>query len=227
MSSSHRSPRHGFEDPLRFVSRALTKLYSMWVGASYRFASKGRKLSVHYTSDLRNPSLMRIGNSVIVHKDVWLHAWFPLEYKGGSTLIVDDNCLIGRRSHITARNCIHLEPDVIVSASVLIQDHGHAYDDVTLPIRQQGIVEGGRIRIGQGSWIGQGAAIVCTEGELVLGRNCVVAANAVVTKSAPPYSVLSGNPARIVKQFDPVTGTWVLGSSRPGVAEAAKRQPVP
>lgn len=194
----------------------------MWVGASYPFAFKGRKLSIHYTCDLRNPSLMRIGNSVIIHKDVWLHAWLPVEYKGDPVLAVDDNCLIGRRSHITARNGIHIEPDVIVSASVLIQDHGHAYGDVTLPIRLQGIVEGGRIRIGQGSWIGQGAAIVCTEGELVLGRNCVVAANAVVTKSAPPYSVLSGNPARVVKQFDPARGTWVLGSSRPLESEASK-----
>jgi acetyltransferase-like isoleucine patch superfamily enzyme len=51
---------------------------------------------------------------------------------------------------------------------------------------------------------GQRAAIVCTRGDLVLGRNCVVAANAVVTRSFPPYSVIFGNPARVNKQFDPV-----------------------
>jgi acetyltransferase-like isoleucine patch superfamily enzyme len=47
-----------------------------------------------------------------------------------------------------------------------------------------------------------------------VGRNCFVAAHAVVTRSAPPYSVLSGNPARIVRQFDPVKQVWVLGSVR-------------
>jgi acetyltransferase-like isoleucine patch superfamily enzyme len=36
----------------------------------------------------------------------------------------------------------------------------------------------------------------------------------VVTRSAPPYSVLSGNPAMIVRQFDPVKQAWVLGSVR-------------
>jgi acetyltransferase-like isoleucine patch superfamily enzyme len=57
---------------------------------------------------------------------------------------------------------------------------------------------------------------------LVLGRNCVVAAHAVVTRSAPPYSVLSGNPAMIVRQYDPVKQAWVMGSVRPAEAEAGR-----
>jgi acetyltransferase-like isoleucine patch superfamily enzyme len=201
----------------------------MWVGATYPFASKGLKLSIHYTCDVRNPALIEIGNSVIIHKDVWLHAWPSHEGEADlePALIIGDACLIGRRSHITARNRVHLEPDVIVSASVLIQDHGHAFQDVTQPIRLQGIAKGGRIRIGQGSWIGQGAAIVCTQGELVLGRNCVVGANAVVTRSAPAFSVLSGNPARVVMQFDSAKGAWVLGSARPVEREAATQGTAP
>ncbi len=211
-------------DPLALVPRALTKLNSLWIAAVYPFASKGRKLSVHCTCDIRNPQLIEAGSDIIVHKDAWLHAWPPDSGIGKPTLQIGDACLIGRRSHISAKNCIAIESDVIISASVLIQDHGHAYDDVSVPIRMQGIVQGGRIRIGAGSWIGQGAAIVCTEGELILGRNCVVAANAVVTKSAPPFSILSGNPARIVKQFDPVKGAWVLGSSRSADFESHKQQ---
>src|SRR5271169_1876641 len=150
-------------DPLIQFPRFLTKLNSLWVAAVYPFASKGRKLSVHYTCDIRNPQLIEAANDIIIQKDVWLHAW-PSDSSGGEpTLQIGDACLIGRRSHISARNLIAIEADVIVSASVLIQDHGHAYDDVNLPIRLQGIVRGGRIRIGRGSWIGQGAAIVCTE----------------------------------------------------------------
>jgi acetyltransferase-like isoleucine patch superfamily enzyme len=96
-----------------------------------------------------------------------------------------------------------------VSASVLIMDHIHAYENVSLPIMAQGITDGGRIRIEQGCWIGRGAAIVCNQGELVLGRNSVVAANALVTKSVPPFSVVVGNPARLARQFDPAKGAWV------------------
>jgi acetyltransferase-like isoleucine patch superfamily enzyme len=113
---------------------------------------------------------------------------------------------------VSAKNCIHIERDVIMAQSVLISDHGYTHEDGTPPNCEQDVTEGGRIRIGQGSWIGQGAAIVCTRGDLVLGRNCVVAAKAVVTRSFPPHSVIFGNPARVIKQFDPSKNAWVLGS---------------
>jgi acetyltransferase-like isoleucine patch superfamily enzyme len=93
-------------------------------------------------------------------------------------------------------------------------DHNHAYEDVELPIRLQPATPGGRIRIEQGCWIGQGAAIVCDKGELVLGRNCVVAANALITRSFPPNSVIVGNPARLGRQYDPVMQSWNGGSGR-------------
>ncbi len=129
-------------------------------------------------------------------------------------------------SRFSARNYIHIESDVDYFASVLIMDHNHEYGDVTRPIKVQGLSAGGTIRIEQGCWIGHGAAIVCNQGELVLGRNSVVAANALVTRSFPPYSVLVGNPARLAKQFDPVKGIWIGGSSRPASGELANQERV-
>jgi len=229
MSSSpilHREGPNYFDDPLRFLKRGCVKLYSLWVSMTYPFASKGRGLSIHYSCDLLRPYAHRIklGNSVVIMKDAWLIVSAPPEEKGEPLIVIDDNCSVGPRCQLSAKNCIHLERDVIISASVLIIDHNHANEDLTLPIRLQETTEGGRIRIGQGCWIGHGAAIMCDKGELTLGRNCVVAANAVVTKSAPPYSVLSGNPARVVKQFDPERGAWVLGSSRPAPADPGKKE---
>ena len=214
------------------VPQVFTKLYSMLISVTYPFASIGSNLSMHYTCYLRNTGLIQIGNSVTLHKDVWLHVQFTPENTVPGTgkldpsvepaLILDDRCYIGRRSHIDARNHIHLERAVLISASVLIQDYAHEHSNLAVPIRDQGLTKGGRIRIGEGSWIGQGATILCESGELTLGRNCIVGANAVVTRSAPPYSVLAGNPARIVKHFDPAKGTWVLGSTRSVEPEATK-----
>lgn len=211
-----------FRDPLQLFPRTLSKLYTLWVRSTHPFISLGDGASFHYTCDLWNTGRMQIGKQLTVHRDVWLHTRSPRDHNGEPLLIIDDYCFIGRRSHIDAKNLIHIERGVILAAGVLIQDHGHAFDDVSIPIRDQGVTQGGRVRIGEGTWIGQGAVIICDNGELTLGRNCVVAANAVVTRSAPPYSVLSGNPARIVKQFDPVKGVWVLGAARPVDADAAK-----
>jgi acetyltransferase-like isoleucine patch superfamily enzyme len=219
MTAINRSPRAPFEDPFLFVSRVITKLHTLWLTATYPFASVGRNLSIQYPCLVRRSIADRIklGNSVIIRKDTWLSVISGSVHD--LTLVIDDNCLIGARSVISAKNFIHLEHDVILATSVLIMDHNHAYEDITSPIRLQGITPGGTIRIEQGCWIGHGAAIVCNEGELVIGRNSVIAANALVTRSFPPYSVIVGNPCRLARQFDTAKKTWVGGAGRAVASE--------
>lgn len=52
------------------------------------------------------------------------------------------------------------------------------------------------VRVGHDSWIGHGAIIM--KG-VTVGNGAIVAANAVVTKDVPPYGVVAGSPARLVK----------------------------
>jgi acetyltransferase-like isoleucine patch superfamily enzyme len=209
------------DDPLSIFPRLITKLFSLWVDATYPFESLGSNLSIHHTTLLnrRMAPAIRLGNSLMIRKDAWINTFDISDGEGQPKIIIDDNCLIGARDVISAKNLIHIEHDVIIGTSVLIQDHNHAYEDISRPIRAQGLTAGGKIRIEQGCWIGHGAAIVCNQDELVIGRNSVIAANALVTKSFPPYSVIVGNPARLVRQFDPEKGTWVGATSRQLVAE--------
>jgi acetyltransferase-like isoleucine patch superfamily enzyme len=192
----------------------VTKIYTLWLISTYPFASKGRNLSIAFPCILSRLTAHRIkfGSSVIIRKDAWLS--IINESANEPNLVIDDNCLIGARSVISAKNLIYLEHDVILATSVLIMDHNHAYEDINRPIRLQGITKGGTIRIGHGCWIGHGAAIVCNEGELIIGANSVIAANSLVTRSFPPNSVIVGNPSRLARQFDPAKGAWIGGSSR-------------
>ena len=209
----HQSPAR-FEDPLNLVIRGINKLYSLWLKATYPFASSGLKLSVHFPCEIsrREAHKIRLGNFVLVRKDTWLN--IVPSFDNDLKIIIDDRCVLGRRTSISAKNSIHIERDVILSSSVLIHDHAHAYDDITLPIRAQGVTAGGRIQIEQGCWIGNGASIMCNGGELRIGRNCVIGAEAVITKSIPPYSVVVGNPGRVVKHFDLARQVWVQGAVR-------------
>jgi acetyltransferase-like isoleucine patch superfamily enzyme len=204
------------EDPLDLLPRGLTKLYSIWVSAFYPFASKGRNLSFHFTSQLNRQRASRIslGNSVSLRRGAWLNAAVD-DPTGEPVIILEDNCAVGPDSVISAKNQIYIERDVLIAGAVLIMDHNHAYEDITVPIVDQGITEGGRIRIGGGCYIAHGAAILCPRGELTIGRNCVIAANSVVTRSIPDYSVVVGLPARIIRQYDPATRTWRIGRIRP------------
>jgi acetyltransferase-like isoleucine patch superfamily enzyme len=214
----HRPDNHAqyySEDPLRFLARVLNKLHSLWVGLTYPFASKGRKLDLHFTSVISRQDAPRIclGNSVSLRKDAWLNV-AEASAATEPAIVIEDNSAIGSQTIISARNLIHIERDVLIAQWVLIVDHNHAYEDITTPIVKQGITEGGRIRIGEGSWIARGAVIVCPKGELTIGRNCVVAANSVVTRSIPDYSLVAGLPARIIRQYDPATKTWRIGRTR-------------
>jgi acetyltransferase-like isoleucine patch superfamily enzyme len=209
-----------FEDPLAFLLRARTKLYSLWLGATYPFVATGRKLSIHFPCNLHRPSAsyIKLGNLVIVGKDATLY--IVHDDSNEVKLAVDDNCVIGARCVISAKNLIHIEQDVIMGKSVLIQDHQHTHENTDLPIREQGITNGGRIRIEQGCWIGQGAVIVCNEGEVVIGRNSVVGANSVVARSVPPYSVILGNPGIILRRFDSAKARAVRASLPASTSES-------
>jgi acetyltransferase-like isoleucine patch superfamily enzyme len=56
------------------------------------------------------------------------------------------------------------------------------------------------VKISDNVWIGMNAVIL--KG-VAIGQNSVVAAGAVVTKSVPANTVVAGNPAAVVKTFDP------------------------
>lgn len=215
ISSSRRAI---MEDPLAGFSRLANKLHSLWLASTYPFASIGRNVSVPCSCDLprSRARYIKLGDGVILGRDVWLN--IPnVSICDEPAIIIEEGCGLGRRSVISAKNRIHIMRNTILAPSVLIMDHNHAFEDVTVPIARQPMTPGGTIRIEEGCWIGFGAVILCSQGQLVIGRNSVVGANSVVNRSMPPYSVVTGNPARIVKQFDPAKGEWTLGAIRSGV----------
>jgi len=159
---------------------------------------------------------------VSLARDLWFNIP-PAPNRGEPAIIIEDGCGIGPYGVISARNQIHIERNIICGPSALIMDHNQAFEDVTVPILRQGMTPGGTIRIEEGCWIGSGVSIVCSQGELVIGRGSVVGANSVVTHTIPSYSVVSGDPARIVKQYDPEKKIWVLGAVRSTVVGRAKQ----
>ena len=123
-------------------------------------------------------------------------------------IILHDDIRVAHHFQISVAKIVEIESHVNIAPFVFISDHNHAFEDVTLPIKDQGIRvnEGDRVMIGEGTWIGTKTTIV---GNVRIGKHCVIGANSVVTKDIPDYSVAAGIPARIIKRYDFEMKEWV------------------
>lgn len=81
-----------------------------------------------------------------------------------------------------------------------ITDNGHGDTDYEtlqqVPINRR-LHSKGDVTIGNNVWIGDKATILPA---VTIGDGAVIAANSVVTKDVPAYSVVAGNPAKVIKQ---------------------------
>jgi len=200
-----------FEDPLFLIPRIVSRLYTEWLVWTYPFFSIGRGFTAQSSCELRRSSApyIKIGDGVRLDRDVWLNIPFTSKCNE-PVLLLDDGCAVGRNCVMSAQHLIHVGRNTIFGPSVLLMDHSHELESA--PTADQWKKKGGAIRIEEGCWLGFRSVVVCTEGELIIGKNSVIGANSLVTRSIPPYSVVAGNPGRVIKHYEPSIGKWVLGS---------------
>ncbi len=156
-------------------------------------------------------------NSVIyrsVRKDIVPFNGFSL---GKSSVIEDytiiNNALgeiiIGNHTRIGMGNTIigpvMIGNNVILAQNVVTSALNHNFEDVLTTINQQG-VKTDQIIIENNVWIGANSTILAG---VHIGEHVVVGAGSVVTKDIPPFNVVVGNPARIVKEYDHKEQRWI------------------
>lgn len=95
---------------------------------------------------------------------------------------------------------IEIEDDVMIGAGVHFYVNNHRFDVIDLPIIAQGYYPSNGICIKSGAWIGANAILLPG---VIVGRNSVIGAGSIVTKSIPDFSVAVGNPAKVIKIIQP------------------------
>lgn len=142
---------------------------------------------------------IEIGSLVYIrgHSTIWAVSHHERDFYDPS-IIIDDDVYIGRYVYIGAINHIRIGRGSVLSEHVYITDLSHGFEPSGGPIMKQRLVSKGPVSIGARCFIGYRAAIMP---DVILGDHCVVGANAVVTHSFPPYSMIAGAPARLLKRY--------------------------
>jgi maltose O-acetyltransferase len=129
-------------------------------------------------------SMTRVGAGTIIHhgvifddaaqsigKDVWISAGVYIELAD-----IGDHVLIGPK------------------AMLLAVGSYHQFNRTDIPIKLQGNAPRRAVKVGDGAWIGANATVMAD-----VGHDAIVSAGAVVMSPVPPFAIVGGNPARVLR----------------------------
>lgn len=161
---------------------------------SSRFRSIGKGIKLAPGMKLGNANHISLGNNVSVMSHCVLECTGYL-----AEMVLGDNISIGEYSHITCAQKMLIGDGLLTGRYVLITDNAHGENlpnELNIPPLARRVYSSGPVIIGRNVWIGDKATILPN---VKIGDGAVIAANAVVTKNVPPYTVVAGCPAKIIK----------------------------
>lgn len=125
-----------------------------------------------------------------------------------SRVVVADNVFVGGGTLIDCVASVQIDDYVLISYSCLFADSDN--HSVKLSLRMNDLKDWRRgfhdwgttvsrpIRICRGAWIG--ARSIILKG-VTIGEGAIVGAGSVVTKDIPPFCIVAGNPARVIREL--------------------------
>ena len=151
----------------------------------------------------RDPSCLHLGASSVLLGEILIMAH-------GGEVRVGDWCYIGEGSRIWSANRIEIGDRVFISHNCNIHDwNAHSFDPGERHEHFRRIRQGGHppelpnvadapVRIASDVWIGFNSTVL--KG-VTIGEGAVVAANSLVLKDVPAFTLVAGSPARVLRSL--------------------------
>jgi len=127
---------------------------------------------------------------------------FSTVNNGVGSVIIGDRTRIGMSNVIIGP--VTIGNDIMFAQNIVLSGLNHGYEDINTPPSKQKSTFS-NIVVEDQVWIGANAVVVAG---VTIGKHAVIAAGSIVTKNVPPYSVVGGNPAKLLKQYSSETKTW-------------------
>jgi acetyltransferase-like isoleucine patch superfamily enzyme len=118
---------------------------------------------------------------------------------------IGDDTRIGQNFLASCTGEFRIGSRVVISQNVHVGDTLHRYDDPDTPVIDQPMTRG-YVIVADDAFVGVNAVILPN---VRVGRHAVIGAGAVVTTDVPDFCVAAGNPARILRRYDPARRAWI------------------
>ncbi|MDR3654053.1 MAG: DapH/DapD/GlmU-related protein [Paludibacter sp.] len=158
---------------------------------------------VKYPTYLKGGKYIKLGVDFRASYRFRIEAWD--NYKGinyNPKIIIGDNVSFSDNCHIGAIDLIQIGNNVLFGSNVFITDHYHGksqLSDINKCPLDRPLFSKGPVIIEDGVWVGDSVSIMPN---VTIGHSCIIGANSVVTKSFPPYCMIAGCPAKIIKNLN-------------------------
>ena len=163
--------------PVEYAKRILWRLvyFTLW------------KVCCHRVYQLRSAILWCFGARLNLKVGLYHSTWveMPWDFSAG------DHTTIGPRTIIYNLGGVSIGERTVISQDVYVCGGTHDFTDPTYPLIRRKVTIGSHVWIAAGAFIGPGVTI---------GDGAVVGARAVVVKDVEPWTVVAGNPARVLRR---------------------------
>lgn len=144
---------------------------------------------------------MKIDDNFSALRGLRMEAISNQKYCDKTIILIGKNVSIGDFCHIAATNYVEIGNGVLIGSKVLITDHQHGKSGEQLnemPAKRD-LYSKGPVIIEDNVWIGDNVVVMPG---VHIGKGCIIGASTVVTNDIPPYSVVAGVPAKIIKTYN-------------------------
>lgn len=155
--------------------------------------------TVHFTGK----KYISIGKNTLISQNTWLNV---NERSSNKHIIIGNNCFIGRNNFFTSGKLINLDDFVITSVNCCFLGASHDLSNPLVPYYFSSTATEDSIYIGLNVFI---AANVTILGNSAINYGSIVGANTVIkSQIIPPFSLVVGNPAIVVKRYSFHDNQW-------------------
>ncbi|KGL60301.1 DapH/DapD/GlmU-related protein [Polaribacter sp. Hel1_33_49] len=203
---------------LNLISIILSKILPIIRGFILKFSLKSSKGIVFLgkNSKIKFKSNIIFGNTVQIGDNVEINALSKsgvvigdnfsilrnsiIECTGviselGEGIVIGNNVGIAQNCFIQVRGRVIIGNNVIFGPNVSIFSENHNFEDISIPIKNQGTTRMGVI-IEDDVWLGSGSKVL--DG-VKIGHGSIIAAGAIVNHNVPPFSIVGGIPGKVLK----------------------------